>query len=84
MVFYRTPVPIIVYYFPYITCLLHLLFHIFIFYFFVLFYSHLTPHSPPGMAGSSQRLTNTCAADHHGSLYKRIEQTIGPKATEIP
>ena len=25
-VFYRTPAPIIVYYFPYITCLLHLLF----------------------------------------------------------
>ena len=25
-VFYRTPAPIIVYYFPYITCLLYLLF----------------------------------------------------------
>ena len=28
---------------------------------FFFFYSHLTPHSPTGMAGGSPRLTNTCA-----------------------
>ena len=32
-----------------------------IFFFFFVFYSHLTPHSPTGMAGGSLRLTNTCA-----------------------
>ena len=30
-------------------------------YFFFFFYSHLTPHSPTGMAGGSPRLTNTSA-----------------------
>ena len=54
------------------------------FFFFFFFYSCLTPHPPTGMAGSSQRLTNTCAADHYGNHYKGTEQTIGPKATETP
>ena len=34
---------------------------LFPFFFFFFFYSHLTPHSPTGMAGGSPRLTNTCA-----------------------
>ena len=54
------------------------------FFFFFFFYSCLTPQPPTGMAGSSQRLTNTCAADHYGNHYKGTEQTIGPKATETP
>ena len=47
------------------------------FFFFFFFYIQITLHLPNGMAGRSQRLTNTCAAYHHGSLYKGTEQTIG-------
>ena len=38
--------------------------------FFFFFYIQLTPHSPTGMAGSSPRLTNTCAPTTTGASTK--------------
>ena len=53
-------------------------------FFFFFFYSHLTPHSPTGMAGGSPRLTNTCAPTTTTTSYKGMEQTIGPKGNRNP
>ena len=54
------------------------------FIFLFLFYSHLTPHSPTGMAGGSPRLTNTCTPTTTAASYKGTEQTIGPKGNTNP